>query len=70
MTRKHFRALANALHQAKPGGAENSSEYWQWEQCRNAVSRACKDANSRFDYGTFYAACANGVGNKRADDIF
>ena len=48
MSRKHFRALAEAL---KASGAD-------FQTCL-AVARVCKDENSRFDYPTFMHACGH-----------
>lgn len=46
MSRKHYRALAEALK-------ANSASY----DVVLAIANVCKNDNPRFDYHTFFAAC-------------
>ena len=50
MTRKHFKALAEAFSAVTPKGAE-------WRLCVVEVARECRRFNSAFDRDKFLRAC-------------
>lgn len=58
MTRKHFRALANALrlNVPDPGSNAHEAEAALFENIVTAVARACGSANPRFSYEKFERA--------------
>lgn len=56
MTRKHFKALAQALKSERPiVGWTN--KYVQWAQDVKALAEACAEFNENFDFERFYVAC-------------
>ncbi len=56
MTRKHFAALAAALHRAIPLNA-TESDMIVWAACCVQVASACRAANPAFDKSRFLDAC-------------
>ena len=56
MTRKHFKAFAQALKSERPS-LDWSSKYVQWAQDVKAVAEACAEFNEDFDFERFYEAC-------------
>lgn len=56
MTRKHFKALAEALRFERPDDHWDPNKRVQWELDRKAVADVCASFNSNFDRGRFYAA--------------
>lgn len=60
MTRKHFKALADALAATRPDPTF-LPERDQWETTRDAVASTCRSFNPNFDRARFLAAC-NGEG--------
>ncbi len=59
MTRKHFKALADALKEAKPlpSGYDEDRSVEVWESCLRGVAATCRSFNPQFDRAKFYAAC-------------
>lgn len=63
MTRKHFKALADALKRVKPAKSDFISEdaanqaAWTWERTVDAVAGMCREANDLFDRAKFLTAC-------------
>lgn len=57
MTRKHFNALALALHNVKPSAAVVSDP---WVNSVRAVADVCATANTGFDRQRFIEACFTG----------
>ena len=56
MTRKHFKALADALKATRPDPTF-LPEWDQWEFCLREVAAACQSFNPNFDRARFLAAC-------------
>jgi hypothetical protein len=57
MTKKHFKALAEALKAAKPEG-QGLAELKIWERtCKEIADSVCAPANPRFDRYRFLCAC-------------
>ena len=52
MTKKHFKALAEALKMERPDPSW-SNKFLQWKADVKAVMYVCKRANVRFDDGKF-----------------
>lgn len=63
MTKKHFKKLAEELAYVRPDFG--SPEYATWKRSVEAVATACRSANPRFNYDTFYAACGATEGAHR-----
>jgi hypothetical protein len=61
MSRKHFRALADALKAEKPGDNWNPNKRVQWELDVKAIANTCAMFNCRFNRSRFLTAC--GVAN-------
>jgi hypothetical protein len=58
MTKKHFKALAEALRETRPDLVIAPLEYKiQWNSDVRAVANACRTFNPLFDYGKFINAC-------------
>lgn len=58
MTRKHFKALADALKDAHPGlDYPTYIPLSVWAECVENVADACQTFNPGFDMDRFYAAC-------------
>ena len=63
MTRKHFQALAQALHDARPllTDKEHMPETLKarehWAVCVDRIADVCAETNSRFDRIKFVDAC-------------
>jgi hypothetical protein len=57
MSRKHFRALADALKAEKPGDNWNPNKRVQWELDVKAIANTCAQFNPNFQRDTFLAAC-------------
>jgi hypothetical protein len=62
MTRKHFRALAEALSEAKPvpfltvPSDSDAASLAMWSHLVDEIADVCSETNPRFDYGAFRAA--------------
>lgn len=56
MTRKHFKAMADALASARPE-RENAEAWKAWLKAVYEVSSACSGFNCNFDRDRFYSAC-------------
>jgi hypothetical protein len=57
MSRKHFRALADALKAEKPGDNWNPNKRVQWELDVKAIANTCAQFNSNFKRDRFLTAC-------------
>lgn len=57
MSRKHFKALADALKDEKPGDNWNPNKRVQWEIDVKAIANTCARFNDRFNSSRFLAAC-------------
>jgi hypothetical protein len=59
MYQKHFKLLAEVLNFARPVGSGKDQDVLlaQWMDITRRIAWACRQANGRFDYGTFYSAC-------------
>ena len=60
MTRKHFKALAEALKNVQPAEI-NSPIGRQWERDTNVIAEVLARFNSRFDQQRFVKACGYGI---------
>lgn len=56
MTRKHFKALAEAFKDVKPS-SNWANKLIQWEMDCIAVADVCARQNSQFDRAKFLTAC-------------
>jgi hypothetical protein len=56
MTKKHFKALAEALKNLRPED-KDSAAFHMWKHSCAAVADTCRTANPRFDRARFYEAC-------------
>jgi hypothetical protein len=63
MSRKHFKALADALKTEKPGDNWNPNKRVQWELDVKAIANTCATFNGRFSRSRFLAACGLEDGN-------
>ena len=57
MTKKYFKALADALFHEMPKSSPESAEMQQWKDDCKAVASVCSDSNPRFDWNRFMEAC-------------
>jgi hypothetical protein len=57
MTRRHFRALAQALRNTRPGENWDANKRAQWNLDVKAVLDICASENSNFDRHRFIEAC-------------
>jgi hypothetical protein len=57
MSRKHFKALADALKAEKPGDNWNPNKRVQWELDVKAIANTCATFNGRFSRSRFLTAC-------------
>lgn len=70
MTRKHFEALAEAMHSIRPSGVGFSRmEDWdfartEWSKAVAKIAAVCSESNDRFNLARFIAACENGLSKK------
>lgn len=61
MTKKHFRALAKALHEVKTSLVNEGEETHTWDRLINAVADVCYSQNPRFRREQFLYACEHGL---------
>ncbi len=67
MTRKHFNALADAMHSIRPNVISFSHIVnWtlamaEWSKAVAAIATVCSDCNPHFNLASFIAACENGT---------
>jgi hypothetical protein len=57
MSRKHFRALADALKAEKPGDNWSANKHVQWALDVKAIANTCAQFNSNFKRSRFLTAC-------------
>lgn len=57
MSKKHFRALAEALRAERPDAEALASTFAQWQRDVEAVVRVCRGSSVRFDSERFLEAC-------------
>jgi hypothetical protein len=57
MSKKHFIALAQALHYRRPEDHWDANKRVQWELDVNAIADVCARFNGAFDRGRFISAC-------------
>lgn len=60
MIRKHFVALACALHSCRPSVEDrgvNIQYYIQWKDACQAIALVCRHFNNTFDTNKFLKAC-------------
>lgn len=60
MTRKHFRAIAEALRESHPGfevSHEANVQLRQWRCTVVCIAKVCASFNPAFDRGRFVDAC-------------
>jgi hypothetical protein len=57
MSRKHFKALADALKAEKPGDNWNPNKRVQWELDVKAIADTCAQFNPNFKRDRFLTAC-------------
>jgi hypothetical protein len=57
MSRKHFKALAEALKAEKPGANWSANKHVQWQLDVNAIAATCARFNGNFKRERFLAAC-------------
>jgi hypothetical protein len=57
MTDKHFKVLAAALHEERPGEHWDLNKHVQWDLDVKAIARVCSQFNPSFDYNRFIEAC-------------
>jgi len=60
MTKKHFRALAEALHRTRPENKRGKA-WGTWLYTVQEVGYVCKRDNYNFDWNRFMDACENGL---------
>lgn len=60
MRKKHFQALAHALHLLKPS-VRGAGDLEQWETDVWGVAEVCQAANANFDRARFIEACETGT---------
>ena len=53
MTKRHFEAIARAMHLCRP----QSGELAQWRNACEMLADMCELENPRFDRGKFMRAC-------------
>ena len=56
MTKRHFTALASALHDTRPP-QHDAGEWATWLATVYAIVTVCQNANPRFDRDRFMRAC-------------
>jgi hypothetical protein len=56
MTRKHFKALAQALKSERPS-VDWGNKHLQWTQDVKAIAEVCAKFNEDFDFNRFFEAC-------------
>jgi hypothetical protein len=57
MSRKHFKALAEALKAERPGDNWNPNKRVQWELDVKAIANTCATFNANFKRQRFLLAC-------------
>lgn len=57
MTRKHFKAIAEALKHQRPIDLELEAAFICWQTCVIAMADVCSSFNGQFDRSRFYTAC-------------
>ena len=60
MSKKHFKALAEALRAEKPPENWNPNKRIQWSLDVRAVAEVCQRMNPKFDIDRFNTACGWG----------
>lgn len=61
MSRKHFRAFAEAMHRIKPSESASGESKYRWEQACQTIAGVCAESNPRFDWSSFIEACNEGL---------
>ena len=59
LSRRHFKAIANALNYVKPDD-KNVEAYKQWVATCQSIASTCSAFNSNFNRAQFLAACVDG----------
>ena len=59
MSKKHFRAIAEAMNNIKP--KEANAARASWMSSVNALASVCASQNSKFNRAQFINACENGL---------
>ena len=62
MTRKDYKAIAEAFKAERPGENWDANKRVQWDLCVKAVARVLASDNERFDHDVFIAACGGMFG--------